>query len=215
MGDREYIDINSFSQNQNQRQNPYQYPPSKPPKKKSSCILTFAIILIVVLVVGGGAFYCTTKTLSNVARQITENSFDNTTEINRNAASNTNEASFDNSSEINRVIYNSEDLKISYKGMTHNSLSTKIKLMIENKTSKKLLISSTSIVIDGYSIDAVLWANVAAGTKSATNIDLLNSYLKDNGLSFKTINHAETEVTIYYDDDFLNSTEKTISFSLR
>ena len=128
MGDREYIDINSFSQNQNQRQNPYQYPLPKPPKKKSSCILTFAIILIVVLVVGGGAFYCTTKTLSNVARQITENSFDNTTEI-------------------NREVYNSEDLKISYTGMTRVFVETEIKLLIENKTSKRLHANSFSVII--------------------------------------------------------------------
>ena len=116
------------------------------------------------------------------------------------------------------VIYDESGLKVTYTGMEAAALnvSTDIKLKIENNTDKSLVITIDDFSVDGYSINAPFYAEVAAGKITNDTIDVLDSYLSDNGLSYATIKEAEFKLNITDSNNITDrKTTDTIKFSLR
>ena len=117
--------------------------------------------------------------------------------------------------EISNVIYDKDGIKITYKGLEKEFISTSLKFLIENANSEKYTIQTTDITIDGYTMGTIMSASVSPGKKTNDTITLLASNLKDNGLSVDTISEAEMDITIWSESDILNHQKETVSFKLR
>jgi len=116
------------------------------------------------------------------------------------------------------VIYNENDLKITYKGIESGSLniSTNLKLAIENKSDKSYTVTAEDFSVDGYSVNATFYLDIAGGTAANDTIDILDSYLEDNGLSADSIKQAKLKFKFTNSDDFMDSFETdTITIDLR
>ena len=115
------------------------------------------------------------------------------------------------------VIYDKDDIKVTYTGMSADSLniSTEIKLKIENSSDKSVLVSSDDFSVDGYSINAALHTDVAAGKAANDSITVLDSYLKDNGLSGDSIKEAEFILKIFDSNNYKEIDSDTVKISLR
>lgn len=85
----------------------------------------------------------------------------------------------------NEVIFDEKGLKITYKGTEADDLNvgTDIKLAFENNSDRSYDVTIDDFSIDGYSINAMFYVQVASGKSSNSSIEVLDSYLKDNGLS--------------------------------
>lgn len=108
------------------------------------------------------------------------------------------------------VIYNENDLKITYKGIESGSLniSTNLKLAFENKSDKSYTVTAEDFSVDGYSVDATFYIdNIAGGTSVNDTIDILDSYLEDNGLSADSIKQAKMKFKFTNSKDFMDSFE--------
>ena len=116
------------------------------------------------------------------------------------------------------VIYDEGGIKVTYMGMQASSvnISTEIKLKIENNTDKSIRITADDFSVDGYTISQVFYAEVAAGKATNDSINVLDSYLSDNGLSYATIKEAEFKLKFTDSNSILDSiTTDTIKVSLR
>ena len=113
---------------------------------------------------------------------------------------------------VEEVVYDNDGIKITYMGMeaaTFN-VSTNIKFKIENSTDKSLTISTDDFSVDGYSINATMYAEVPAGKIANDSIGVLDSYLKDNGLSYDSIKEAEFKIRITDSDHILKSEKSDV-----
>ena len=113
---------------------------------------------------------------------------------------------------VEEVVYDNDGIKITYMGMEAATLnvSTNIKFKIENSTDKSLTISTDDFSVDGYSINATMYAEVPAGKIANDSIGVLDSYLKDNGLSYNSIKEAEFKIRITDSDHILKSEKSDV-----
>ena len=113
---------------------------------------------------------------------------------------------------VEEVVYDNDGIKITYMGMEAATLnvSTNIKFKIENSTDKSLTISTDDFSVDGYSINATMYAEVPAGKIANDSIGVLDSYLKDNGLSYDSIKEAEFKIRITDSDHILKSEKSDV-----
>ena len=116
------------------------------------------------------------------------------------------------------VIYDEDGIRITYMGMEAATLniSTDVKFKIENNSGKSVNISTDDFSVDGYSINAFMYTEVADGKITNDSIDILDSYLSDNGLSYADIKEAEFKLNISDSNDFTDrKTTATIKVKLR
>lgn len=116
----------------------------------------------------------------------------------------------------NEVIFDEKGLKITYKGTEADDLNvgTDIKLAFENSSSKSYTVTVDDFSIDGYSINAMFYVQVASGKSSNSSIEVLDSYLKDNGLSADSIKQVTMKIVIT-DFDSFDTYESDVTFDLR
>ena len=117
------------------------------------------------------------------------------------------------------VIFDENGLKITYKGIEAGTLnvSTDIKLCFENDSEKSYSVTVEDFSVDGYSIKAGLYfKDIAAGKSANDSIEILDSYLEENGLSTDLIKEAELKFHFTNSDDFTDSfSTDTITIKLR
>lgn len=115
------------------------------------------------------------------------------------------------------VIYNENDLKITYKGIESGSLniSTNLKLAFENKSDKSYTVTAEDFSVDGYSVNATFYLDIAGGTSANDTIDILDSYLEDNGLSADSIKQAKMKFKFTNSDNYDSFETDTITIDLR
>lgn len=81
------------------------------------------------------------------------------------------------------VLYEADGIKVTVKGLGDSLLGTDIKLLIENDSSKNILITSSSVSANGYMMPtAALYAEVAAGKKANESLTLMSSELDQSGI---------------------------------
>jgi len=81
------------------------------------------------------------------------------------------------------VLYEADGIKVTVKGMEDGLLGTEIKMLIENDSTKNILITSDSVSAHGYMTPtAALYAEVAAGKKSNESLTLMSSELDQSGI---------------------------------
>ncbi len=115
------------------------------------------------------------------------------------------------------VIYDKGGIKITYMGMEADSLNvgTDIKLMFENKSSNDVSITVDDFSVDGYSINAPAFVEVGAGKKANDSIEMFDSYLEKNGLSYDTVKEAEFKLSIINKNTYESVNTDTIKIKLR
>lgn len=114
----------------------------------------------------------------------------------------------------NKVIFDENGLKVTYKEIKSDSFSTEIKLAFENNSDRSYDVTIDDFSIDGYSINAMFYVQVASGKSSNSSIEVLDSYLKDNGLSADSIKQVTMKIVIT-DFDSFDTYESDVTFDLR
>ena len=184
-------------------------------KKKSP--IKIILIAVIAVVVGGGIIGSMSNKNNDTANPAPASTNNNTVSVEEKTSVQTSEKSQTVSSaeEISNVIYDKDGIKITYKGLEKEFISTSLKFLIENANSEKYTVQTTDITIDGYTMGTIMSASVSPGKKTNDTITLLASNLKDNGLSIDTISEAEMDITIWSESDILNHQKETVSFKLR
>ncbi len=184
------------------------------PKKKSS--FKIILIAIIVVVVGGGVIGSMSNTKTDNGNSTTVSTNTNTNDKEEKPAQSSEKSQVVSEvNEISNIIYDKNGIKITYKGLEKEYISTSLKFLIENSNNEKYTVQTTDISIDGYTMGTIMSASVSPGKKTNDTISLLDSYIKDNGLSVDTISEAEMDITIWSDSDILNHQKETVSFKLR
>ena len=81
------------------------------------------------------------------------------------------------------VLYEADGVKVTAKSLADGLLGTEVKLLIENDSSKNILITSSSVSANGYMMPtAALYAEVAAGKKANESLTLMSSELDQCGI---------------------------------
>ena len=185
------------------------------PKKKSP--VKIILIAVIAVVVGGGVISSMSNKNNDTANPAPVSTNNDTVSAEEKTSVQSSEKSQEDSSakEISSVIYDKDGIKITYKGLEKEFISTSLKFLIENANSEKYTVQTTDITIDGYTMGTIMSASVSPGKKTNDTITLLASNLKDNGLSIDTISEAEMDITIWSESDILNHQKETVSFKLR
>ncbi len=185
------------------------------PKKKSP--IKIILIAVIAVVVGGGVINSMSNKNNNTANPAPVSTNNDTVSAEEKTSVQSSEKSQEASSteEISSVIYDKNGIKITYKGLEKEFISTSLKFLIENSNSEKYTIQTTDITIDDYTMGTIMSASVSPGKKTNDTITLLNSDIKDNGLSVDTISEAEMDITIWSESNILDQQKETVSFKLR
>lgn len=81
------------------------------------------------------------------------------------------------------VLYEADGIKVTAKSLADGLLGTEVKLLIENDSSKNILITSNSVSANGYMMPtAALYAEVTAGKKANESLTLMSSELDQCGI---------------------------------
>ena len=81
------------------------------------------------------------------------------------------------------VLYEADGIKVTAKSLADGLFGTEVKLLIENDSSKNILITSSSVSANGYMMPtAALYAEVAAGKKANESLTLMSSELDQCGI---------------------------------
>ena len=81
------------------------------------------------------------------------------------------------------VLYEADGIKVTAKSLADGLLGTEVKLLIENDSSKNILITSSSVSANGYMMPtAALYAEVATGKKANESLTLMSSELDQCGI---------------------------------
>lgn len=86
--------------------------------------------------------------------------------------------------EADQVIYDDNDIKITYKGFSQAGLfkSASFDFLIENNSDKDITVTSKNVSVNDYSVSNFLYEEVAAGKKSNAGVDLYSHVLEENNI---------------------------------
>jgi hypothetical protein len=154
-------------------------------KKKSNvvamalCLSVFAFFAMGSGSSSGGAdkdISSVSTTTSSTKESTVESTSDSATEIAKDEA---------NLSEITieeQVLYDENDIKITAKGIEDGWLGTELKLLIENNSAKSITVQARNANVNGYMVDTMMSADVAAGKKANDSLTFETSGLKECGI---------------------------------
>lgn len=109
----------------------------------------------------------------------------------------------------NKVIYSDSKVKVSF--VEFDSIGKysgpRIKLLVENKSGKTLLIQSRSESVNGFMVDTICSFTVSPGNKAYDYITITKSSLEKNNMSVSDISKIEFKLCIVDDDHWTDSYE--------
>lgn len=108
----------------------------------------------------------------------------------------------------NSVLYNENGIKITAQGLGEDYFGKKIKLLIENTSSKNYTVQVRDFSINGYMIDPIFSCDVVAGKKANDDITILSQYLTDNGIT--DIKNVELSFHIFDSDSWTEGFQSDI-----
>ena len=106
------------------------------------------------------------------------------------------------------VIYDKDNIKISYLGLEQNDRKAAFKLLIENNTADNKMIQVNDFSVNGFMIEPYFSAHVAAGKSAYDSIDILNTTLDENKIT--EIKSAEFKFHFVNEDDWNIKTDSDI-----
>lgn len=81
------------------------------------------------------------------------------------------------------LLYEAEDVKVTVSGYADGFMGPEVKVLVENNSSKNVLVTAESVSINGYMMPyASLYAEVAAGKKANENLYFMTSELEQSGI---------------------------------
>ena len=81
------------------------------------------------------------------------------------------------------VLYEADGVKVTATGYEDGWMGPEIKILVENDSSKNVLVTSTSVSANGYMMpSAALYAEVAAGKKANETLTIMSSELDQSGI---------------------------------
>lgn len=124
------------------------------------------------------------------------------------------------------VLYDGEDVTITVKGMESGWLGQDIKLLVENKTDRNIALSGDNVVVNGVTMSAYLYIDVAAGKKTNGTLTLYTDSLETAGIgqiawvqtcdarivdtdSFETIADVDFEIVTSLGRDYLQPLDES------
>ena len=117
-------------------------------------------------------------------------------------------------SEKTEVIYNKDGLKVTYQGLVQRDDDgcPEMKLFIENNTKDRIGLAVDEFTIDEFTADICFYADIPAGKKSNSNIDISYDSMIDNDMTADTIKTAEFSFIIVTNNNEKNAqkTERII-----
>ncbi len=81
-----------------------------------------------------------------------------------------------------QVLFDANDIKITVTGMEDSWAGTKLTLLIENNSAKGITVQARNANVNGYMVDTMMSADVAAGKKSNDGLTFQTSGLKECGI---------------------------------
>jgi hypothetical protein len=154
--------------------------------KKKSNVVAMALCLSVfaVFAMGSGSsssgadkdISSVSTTTSSTKESTVESTSDSATEIAKDEA-NLSEITIDE-----QVLYDENDIKITAKGIEDGWLGTELKLLIENNSTKSITVQARNANVNGYMVDTMMSADVAAGKKANDSLTFETSGLKECGI---------------------------------
>ncbi|MDD3395572.1 MAG: copper amine oxidase N-terminal domain-containing protein [Anaerotignum sp.] len=106
------------------------------------------------------------------------------------------------------VLYNSNGIKITYKGVTDSMFGKDINLLIENTSNKDYMIQTRDFSVNGYMVDPIFSCDVMAGKKANDEITVASSYLEENSIT--DIKNFELKFSICDADTWDNQFESSV-----
>lgn len=107
-----------------------------------------------------------------------------------------------------KLVYDQNNVKIYYLGITAGSSSlggSNINLRIENNSSKGIMVQVRDFSVNGFMTDSVFSCEVAAGKKATSGIKLYQSALDQNSIT--NITGVELKFKVINSSDWTDSTE--------
>lgn len=107
----------------------------------------------------------------------------------------------------NQVIYDSDGIRITVTGIEEDTWTgSKIWMMLENDTDRNLLLTGDVFVVNGITVQAYLYAEVAAGMKANDSLELFTDVLDMAGIEkIATVEGYDTRLV---DSDSLDTVAK-------
>lgn len=107
----------------------------------------------------------------------------------------------------NQVIYDKDGVRITVTGLEEDAWTgTKIWMLLENNTDKNLLLTGDVFVVNGITVQAYLYAEVAAGMKANDSLELFTDVLDSSRIEkIATIRGYDTRLV---DSDTLDTVAK-------
>lgn len=179
--------------------------PEQPQKKKKKWVLPVVIALVIVLVVscvaGGGD---ETKQPSNVQGDPdTSTTGDNNT---GNESQNNNGNNSNTSVDVTLAeteVYNKDGIVVTAKKIEDDLFGPTITFSISNDSSKNVIVTTRSLSVNGYMMEASgLYSDVAAGKKANESCILMSSELDQAGID--TVADIEFYINISDSDSFMD-----------
>ena len=162
--------------------------------KKSLIILMCGILTI-------GMLGCGDNSKQTSSADPVENTQSNSTE--------SKETVKEESKEKNIVLLDNEKCKISYTGIDNTGATGgKAKLIVENKTDKKITIQVRDVSLDGEMVEHICSIDVTPGKKSSNNgITVMQTKLNESS-------KMEGTFVVVTENDFINADKIEFSFEL-
>ena len=101
---------------------------------------------------------------------------------------------------VDDVMYSGNGIKIIYRGIEKDDITTDVNFYIENSSSEDLTVQCRDVYINDYSQDASMSTDIKAGKKANNDISFLNSYLERDKIT--DIKSLELHFHIFGMNDF-------------
>nr|MCR5796728.1 hypothetical protein [Eubacterium sp.] len=141
------------------------------------CLTLFALVAIG----SGSSDSGETKEISNVEQSQKSGATDLSTSENSSEKSEEENTSVEVTID-EQVIYNENDIVITATGIEDSWLGTELKLLIENNSSESITVQARNANVNGYMVETMMSADVAAGKKANDSLTFETSGLKECGI---------------------------------
>ena len=101
---------------------------------------------------------------------------------------------------INQVVYNDNNIKVTYTGIEETSRKVEIKLLIENNTNYTCAVQNRNLSVNGYMISGSMNAVVSSQKKCNDSLSIYKSSLEENKI--ENIENIEFNLHFFNWDDW-------------
>lgn len=144
--------------------------------------LTMGILLLASAAMGGcSSGSGETKEISSVSAG--ESALEETTSAEEETAETEAAAEATAVSVDEQVLFDANDIKITATGMTDGYTGTELKLLIENNSAQPIMVQARDASVNGYMVDTVMSADVAAGKKAIGAVQFFSTDLEENAIT--------------------------------